>query len=118
MKYHSHEYKIDSTQSNKHKHTAKGYCESMIGIGYFHIHLFYGVSSYDNHTHYFSGFTGFPIKTHNGHVHKINETLKRSNMHKHNIVGYTAENISYNYYGEKKIKHKRWGLQCATLQKI
>jgi len=118
MKYHSHEYKIDSTPSKNHKHTAKGFCESMLGFGYFHIHYFYGVSSYDNHTHYFYGFTGFPIKTRNGHVHKINKTLKKSFMHKHDIVGYTAEDISYNYYGEKKIKHKRWGLQCATLQKI
>jgi len=48
----------------------------MIGIEAFHIHAYYGISSYNGHTHYFSGFTGLPIKTENGHIHRIEGILE------------------------------------------
>jgi len=56
----------------------------MIGIEAFHIHAYYGISSYNGHTHYFSGFTGLPIKTENGHIHRIEgilESLQITNMY-------------------------------------
>ena len=95
MNTHIHEYKIDSKTSKGHKHRIKGYTDTMLGIDLFHIHFFYGVSSYSNHTHYFSGFTGFPIKTANGHVHKIEDILETNNMHEHILKGYTFEDIAY-----------------------
>ncbi|HEY9062347.1 MAG TPA: YmaF family protein [Pseudobacteroides sp.] len=95
MNPHIHEYKIDSKVTKGHKHRIRGYTESMLGINSFHIHFFYGVSSYSNHTHYFSGFTGFPIKTSNGHIHKIEDILEINNMHEHLLLGYTFEEIAY-----------------------
>ncbi|MDP4181222.1 MAG: YmaF family protein [Bacillota bacterium] len=95
MNPHIHEYKIDSKSTNGHKHKIKGYTDSMLGINSFHIHFFYGVSSYNNHTHYFAGYTGFPIKTSNGHIHKIDDILEPNNMHEHLLTGYTYEDVAY-----------------------
>lgn len=95
MKYHMHNYKIECEMNGGHKHTVRGYCESMIGAGVLHFHVYYGVSSYTDHTHYFSGMTGMPIKTENGHIHKVEGTLEVNSEHEHDFKGHTFEEISY-----------------------
>lgn len=67
----------------------------MIGFYSFHFHFYYGVCSYNNHTHYFSGVTGMPVKTENGHIHRIEGVLELNFMHIHGYEGYTQEDISY-----------------------
>lgn len=96
MNTHIHMYKIDSDIKQGHKHKITGYAELMLGINSLHFHGFSGVSSYCNHTHYFSGITGLPIKTENGHIHKIEVILESNDIHDHKIVGLTSEEISYN----------------------
>lgn len=95
MKYHIHNYRVDCEIAGGHKHTVSGYCESMIGVRALHFHVFYGVSSYADHTHYFSGMTGMPIKTENGHIHKMEGSLEFSREHAHDFKGHTFEEISY-----------------------
>lgn len=95
MRYHIHKFKFDSEKTNFHKHKIMGIANNMVGIKGFHFHFFYGVSSYSNHTHYFSGITGLPIKTENGHIHKMESILELNNSHEHRINGYTFEEISY-----------------------
>ncbi|MCR4435461.1 MAG: YmaF family protein [Clostridiales bacterium] len=95
MNPHSHKYRFESDIANNHRHKLMGYTENMVGVNAVHFHFFYGVSSYNNHTHYFSGITGLPIKTENGHIHKIESTLEPNCMHDHQIMGYTFENVAY-----------------------
>jgi hypothetical protein len=95
MNPHLHEYKLDSSVGNGHRHRIRGYTDSMIGINILHFHYFFGVSSYNNHTHYFSGFTGLPVKTENGHIHKIEGILELNNLHEHSLEGYTFEETAY-----------------------
>jgi hypothetical protein len=95
MTPHLHKYKFESNLSNEHKHRLTGYSDGMIGINSFHFHFFNGISSYKNHTHYYSGVTGFPIKTENGHKHKIEGFLEVNNMHEHKFSNYTYEDVSY-----------------------
>ncbi len=90
-----HKYKFDSEVSQFHKHRVAGMAEKMFGIGKFHFHLYYGTSSYTNHTHYFSGVTGLPIKTENGHIHKLESLLEFNSEHEHTFSGHTFEEISY-----------------------
>lgn len=52
MRSHMHKFKFDSRFANGHNHRLLGYASGMIGLGSFHIHFYYGVSSYRNHTHY------------------------------------------------------------------
>lgn len=95
MNSHMHKYKFDCKFSNGHKHNVSGYAETMVGIGSIHVHFFYGTSSYTNHTHYFSGITGLPVKTENGHIHRMEGVLELNDMHEHNYDGYTFEEILY-----------------------
>ena len=95
MRYHLHKYKLECRSAKGHSHRMTGYAGNMIGVGSFHFHFFYGVSSYDNHTHYFSGITGMPVKTENGHVHKMEGMLENNSLHEHKFKGYTFEDISY-----------------------
>ncbi len=92
---HIHKYKLDSDMKNMHKHRIIGYTEKIIGINSFHFHSFYGISSYSNHTHYFSGITGLPIKTENGHIHHIEGVLEANAQHEHSFSGQTSEDIEY-----------------------
>ncbi len=95
LRFHLHRYKIESELTNGHKHRLFGYAGNMLGLNSFHFHFFYGVCSYDNHTHYFSGITGMPVKTELGHIHKIEGILESNAMHRHKFEGYTNEDISY-----------------------
>ncbi|HEX3029944.1 MAG TPA: YmaF family protein [Clostridia bacterium] len=95
MNSHIHRYKFESKTLCEHKHRLVGHTEGTIGINIFHIHSFYGISSYNGHTHYFSGFTGLPIKTQNGHVHKIEGVLEQNNRHEHEFSSLTFEEIAY-----------------------
>jgi len=95
MNYHTHKYKFECKTLNGHKHKISGYSENLLGINNFHLHHFYGTSSYSNHTHYFSGITGLPIKTENGHIHKMEGALELNNAHEHKFNGHTFEEISY-----------------------
>lgn len=95
MHTHIHKYQFESKDANFHKHKILGYTEHTIGINTLHIHTFYGISSYRGHTHCFSGFTGFPIRTENGHIHKMEGYLEPSKMHQHIFCNYTDEEISY-----------------------
>ncbi len=95
MNPHLHEYRFDSIIVNGHKHKIKGYTESMLGINILHFHYFVGVSSYNNHTHYFSGYTGLPVRTEKGHIHKIEGLLEINSLHDHLFDGFTFEEIAY-----------------------
>lgn len=95
MNLHLHKYKIDSETSNIHKHTVTGYAGNPIGFDSFHFHFFYGVSTYSNHTHYFSGITSLPIRTENGHIHKMDGVLEANDQHEHKFCGYTFEDVGY-----------------------
>lgn len=95
MRFHLHKYRFDSETVRGHKHRLLGYAGNMLGVSRFHFHLFYGVSSYDNHTHYFAGVTGMPIQTENGHIHKMEGLLEANHFHEHKYEGYTFEEISY-----------------------
>jgi hypothetical protein len=95
MRFHLHKYKIESECARGHKHKIFGYAGNMLGLDNFHFHFFYGVCSYENHTHYFSGITGMPIKTDNGHIHKMDGILEVNSMHQHHYEGFTSEEISY-----------------------
>jgi hypothetical protein len=105
MNPHLHKYRFESNLSKEHKHRLIGYCEGMIGINSFHFHFFNGISSYKNHTHYYSGVTGFPIKTENGHKHKIEGILEANNMHEHKYSSYTNEDVTYHSDG---LKHEAY----------
>lgn len=95
MRFHLHKYKFECQSAKGHCHRMIGYAGNMIGVGSFHFHFFYGVSSYDNHTHYFSGITGMPVKTENGHIHRMEGFLECNSLHEHEFKGYTFEDISY-----------------------
>ncbi|HHW30839.1 MAG TPA: hypothetical protein GXX20_04065 [Clostridiaceae bacterium] len=95
MFIHKHKYKFESEYSNGHPHKLVGYASHMLGVNNLHFHFFYGVSSYNDHTHYFSGITGIPIKTENGHIHKMEGILESSLDHEHKFRGYTFEEVSY-----------------------
>lgn len=100
MKYHVHKYRFECKYSKSHNHRLIGYAGNMLGIGYLHFHIYYGVSTYDDHTHYFYGITGMPIKTQNGHIHKMDGILESNNMHEHKFEGNTNEDISYHASGQ------------------
>jgi len=99
MNSHIHKYKFESKTSNGHNHRLIGHTEGIIGINMFHIHSFYGISSYCGHTHYYSGLSGLPIKTENGHIHKIEGVLELNNLHGHKFCSSTFEEISYLFDG-------------------
>lgn len=94
MGYHMHKYKINCKTANGHDHLILGYAGNMLGTTSLHFHFYYGVSSYRNHTHYFYGITGMPTKTANGHIHKMEGSLEKNNLHTHEFSGYTFEDIS------------------------
>lgn len=95
MRFHMHKYKFDCVIDKGHKHRLMGYAGKMMGVNSLHFHFFYGVCSYNNHTHYFSGITGMPVKTEIGHIHKMDGILEFNNMHEHHFDGFTFEEISY-----------------------
>jgi hypothetical protein len=95
MNSHIHHYKIDSKTKKGHKHKIYGYADTMVGTAKFHFHFFYGVSAYADHTHYYSGITGMPFKTSNGHIHKMEGLLESNELHEHLFWGHTFEEISY-----------------------
>ncbi|MCX7923351.1 MAG: YmaF family protein [Clostridia bacterium] len=97
MKTHIHKYRFDCETENHHKHRLMGYTDNMIGINAIHFHYFFGVSSYDGHSHYYSGITGLPIKTENGHVHKIEGTLESTCLHEHKFASHTFEDVAYTF---------------------
>lgn len=106
MKAHRHRFKFDCKMVDGHNHRINGIVDGMIGFGSFHLHHFSGVCSYRNHTHYFSGFTGLPIKTENGHIHKMEGILEFNDNHEHTFAGHTSEEVSYSSgkaYGEAYI---------------
>jgi len=45
---HIHRYKFESKNTNRHNHKIIGYTDNMIGIEAFHIHAYYGISSYND----------------------------------------------------------------------
>lgn len=92
---HIHKYNFESKTTSRHNHNMIGYTDNMIGIETFHIHSYYGISSYNGHTHYFSGFTSLPIKTENGHIHKIDGMLELTSNHQHIYRNYTDEDVEY-----------------------
>lgn len=104
MHSHVHKYKFDSYSSNGHVHRIFGISDTMIGIEAFHIHTFYGISSYNGHSHYYTGYTGLPIKTQNGHIHKIEGELDINSEHTHTFKDYTDEEVEY--IGTKKLYKK------------
>jgi len=95
MKPHLHKFNFESGDSAGHKHKIAGYTDNKVGINTFHFHFFYGISSYSSHTHYFSGVTGLPVKTENGHIHKLEGIFEQNNMHNHKFNGYTFEDVAY-----------------------
>lgn len=95
MNPHLHKFKFESKSSKGHKHLLAGYTENMIGINAIHFHMYYGICSYSGHTHYFSGLTGLPVKTENGHVHRIEGILEMNSLHDHNYSSYTFEDVEY-----------------------
>lgn len=95
MNSHIHHFKFDSKMKRGHKHRIIGYADTMIGTNKLHFHFFYGVSTYTDHTHYYSGITGIPIKTDNGHIHKMEGILESMHLHEHKFSGHTFEEISY-----------------------
>lgn len=95
MNSHVHYFKFDSKTKKGHKHKIVGYAENTLGTNSFHFHFFYGVSTYSNHTHYYSGITGMPVKTENGHIHKMEGILESNDLHEHMFRGLTFEEISY-----------------------
>ena len=94
---HFHKFKMDSKNSCGHDHAITGYAGNMIGINSLHCHMFWGISSYRSHTHYFSGMTGMPIKTENGHIHKMEGMLEMNDSHEHGFTGNTFEEVSYTH---------------------
>ena len=95
MNYHMHKFKFDSDLKSLHKHKVMGMAKKMVGVRNLHFHYYSGVCTYTNHTHYFSGITSFPIKTENGHIHRIEGILELNFDHKHKFKGHTFEEISY-----------------------
>jgi hypothetical protein len=92
---HIHKYKFDCEISAGHNHRMSGHTENLIGISVFHFHYFYGISSYNNHTHYYAGITSLPIKTENGHIHRIEGIMEINDLHEHRFENYTFEDIEY-----------------------
>jgi hypothetical protein len=72
-----------------------GYTDKMIGIAFFHVHYFRGVTSHNGHNHYYSGITSRPIKTKNGHIHKISGRSEGYDRHQHKYLNYTYEDVEY-----------------------
>lgn len=95
MGNHAHKFKFDCEMSNLHLHKVTGIADKTFGFGNLHFHYYYGVSSYTDHTHYFSGVTGLPVKTANGHVHRMDGQLEINSMHLHSYKGETFEEIAY-----------------------
>lgn len=95
MNSHLHEFKLECEPVNNHNHRILGYTENTIGFNMFHFHYFWGICSYNFHTHYFSGFTGLPVRTANGHIHKLEGILEANNCHEHKFTGYTFEEVQY-----------------------
>lgn len=95
MKSHVHKFRFDCRIENGHNHRLLGYAGAMLGLERLHFHFYYGVSSYSNHTHYFCGITGMPVKTENGHIHRMEGLLENNALHEHKYKGYTSEDISY-----------------------
>ena len=95
MSPHLHKFKVECEIEKSHKHRMTGFTENMIGINSFHFHYFYGISSYSNHTHYYSGVSGLPVKTKNGHVHKLEGLFEVNGTHDHKYNDYTFEDIEY-----------------------
>lgn len=95
MKSHVHKFRLECSIVNGHCHRLLGYAGSMLGLERLHFHFYYGVSSYMDHTHYFCGITGFPVKTENGHIHRMEGLLESNSRHEHKYKGYTSEDISY-----------------------
>lgn len=96
---HSHTYKIDCNMTDKHNHTISGYTDYLFGVNTLHFHYFFGTTSYKGHTHYYSSTTGMPIKTENGHIHKMDGLLELNNLHQHQYNGYTFEDVAYRCMG-------------------
>lgn len=95
MNSHLHEFRIDSSIVNGHRHKVIGYTEATVGFNMLHFHYFWGICTYSGHTHYFSGFTGLPIRTDNGHIHRIEGILELNNCHEHSFSGFTHEEVHY-----------------------
>lgn len=95
MGFHKHKYRFECQNISGHNHRLSGYAGNMLGIEAFHLHFYYGISSYRNHTHYFCGITGIPVKTENGHIHRMDGILENNGTHEHEFKGYTCEDISY-----------------------
>ncbi len=96
---HFHRFDIKSEYSGIHLHQISNYVKYPLGVDFFHVHMYLGISSYLDHAHYYSGITSGPIKTENGHIHMIDSTLQVNRGHKHSFRGYTDEEVSYNGKG-------------------
>lgn len=95
MNPHLHKYRFECKTVKGHNHILAGYTENIMGINALHFHVYRGVCSYSGHTHYFSGRTGLPVKTENGHIHKIEGVLEINNQHEHPYSSYTFEDVEY-----------------------
>ncbi|HOJ12093.1 MAG TPA: YmaF family protein [Clostridiales bacterium] len=100
--WHIHYFKIDSKLMHGHLHRIAGYTEYVIGTEKFHFHFYSGVSTYTDHTHYYSGITGLPVKTENGHYHKIQGLLESNGFHEHKFSGNTYEELTYTHGKETR----------------
>lgn len=92
---HIHRYRFECESKNGHKHIMTGYTERMIGFDSFHFHVYYGISSFLGHTHYYSGMTGLPVRTENGHIHKLAGKLEINETHEHAYKNVTYEDAAY-----------------------
>ncbi len=95
MNPHLHKYRFECETVNGHKHILSGYTENVMGISALHVHVYHGVCSSCGHTHHFSGRTGLPVKTRNGHIHKMEGVLEMSDRHEHPYSSYTFEDVEY-----------------------
>jgi hypothetical protein len=102
---HIHKYRFESKKASEHIHTLEGYTDNMVGINAFHFHFYYGICTYNGHTHYFSGITGVPVKTDFGHIHRMDGAMELNSMHEHEYDSYTFENIGYNVKRSIKVAY-------------
>ena len=108
---HTHYFKVDSKIVRGHFHHVTGYTEYVIGTESFHFHLYIGISTYTDHTHNYSGITGLPIKSENGHYHKIQGMLECAAEHEHKFKGY----IRRKYHIQKERKPEKLLSDFLTL---
>ena len=95
LNFHLHRFEVKSDFSGIHFHVLKGYVRNNLGLEILHFHTCSGTTPVSDHAHFFSSITGPPMKTQNGHIHKLSGVLQETSGHLHKFSGLTDENISY-----------------------